>query len=648
MPISRDFKDPRTGSGTCRPERLVAAPLPGDLQWRRKTLVIVVGIVVTLAGLLAFSGCGKKETEAAPPTAGKPTVKTEPVKLGDIARVYRTTGTVAASTETDVAAKVEQRIIALPYREGDRVKAGAVIARLDDSEARQQYEIGAKELSIAQAQLRDLLAGARPEEIGQARAQYEQALAARIRAEDALKHVRELYGSDGIPTQAIDAARGKMEVTQAQVEAAKASLENAQQNYRHIKDQFDLNAEPRLRVEEAQGRARTAESQVAVAKTSLEDALRDMDRIVQMQKIGGASQESVDKAQARVTTAEAQLVSAQAAAEAANSSLQRAKEIYALNAGPKQQLDDARTKLQAAESQLKAAEEAAQAARSDHQHVLALYSGPIPRREVDDATARVAEAKSAAEAARRKWDQLRAGPTGTQVDVARQRVAQALARRDAGRVALSHCTVTAPVAGTVIRRMLDIGDMAGPRVPILTLATASHATVKAAIPDRYAEFLQVGVPAEIKAKQSKTAVPAAVTRVYGAADGRTRLMPFEIAVPDGIPWPPGAMVEVKLLLEEETQVPVVPSDALLARPGGKRVAFTVKDGKAVEHEVVVGIEAQGKAQVKEGLRPGEMLVVAGHEMIKDGAEVNVAKPKDAQGKGGGAGTGPQPAQGEKR
>ena len=43
-----------------------------------------------------------------------------------------------------------------------------------------------------------------------------------------------------------------------------------------------------------------------------------------------------------------------------------------------------------------------------------------------------------------------------------------------------------------------------------------------------------------------------------------------------------------------------------------------------------------------------MLVVAGHEMIKDGAEVNVAKPKDAQGKGGGAGTGPQPAQGEKR
>jgi len=162
---------------------------------------------------------------------------------------------------------------------------------------------------------------------------YSPARAARIRAEDALKHVRELYGSDGIPTQAIDAARGKMEVTQAQVEAAKASLENAQQNYRHIKDQFDLNAEPRLRVEEAQGRARTAaESQVAVAKTSLEDALRDMDRIVQMQKIGGASQESVDKAQARVTTAEAQLVSAQAAAEAANSSLQRAKEIYALNA----------------------------------------------------------------------------------------------------------------------------------------------------------------------------------------------------------------------------------------------------------------------------------------------------------------------------
>jgi RND family efflux transporter MFP subunit len=576
-------------------------------------------------------------------------VKVAPVALGDLERTYKTTGTVEASTETDVAAKVEQRIIALPFREGDAVKAGAVVARLDASEAQQQLEIAAKEFSIAQAQLRDLLAGARPEEIAQAKAGYDQALATVRKAEQALAHARELYGTGGIPAQAIDAARGKMEVAQSQYSAAQASYENAQQNYQHIKDQVELNAEPRLRVEEAQGRVKSAEAQVAVTQTALEDARRDLNRIAQLRDIGGASQESVDKAQDRVATYEAQLNAARAAADAARSALARAQEILDLNAGPQQQLDDARTKLQAAESQLKAAKQAAQAAQEDYLHVLALYSGPIPQREIDDAAARLAEARSAAEAARKKWEEAKAGPTSTQVAVARERVAQAAAKLRAAQVALSYCTVTAPVSGTVIRRMLDVGDMAGPRAPILTLATASHAVVKAALPDKYAEFLQVGTPAQVKARQDPRAVPASVTRVYGAADSRTRLMPFEIALPPELRWPPGAMVEVSLTLEKASQVPVVPSDALLSRPDGKRVVFVVEDGKAVERAVVVGIEAEGKAQIKEGLRPGEMLVTAGNDMLKNNMEVNIAQPKEKGGSGAEAGSkaGSQPMKGGK-
>jgi RND family efflux transporter MFP subunit len=588
-------------------------------------------VICVAAGLLRGWGNGRDAGAVEAAKAQKPTVEVAPVTLGNIQRVYRTTGTIAASTEADVAAKVEQRIVTLPFREGDKIKTGAIVAKLDDDEATRQYNIAAKEVAIAEAQLRDLLAGSRPEEIAQAVASYEQAKAAERRAEQTLAHIGELYGPEGgLPSQMIDAARGKLQVAEAQHQASQAAYENALQNYQHVKEQFDLNAEPRLRVQEAEGRTKTAEAQVAAARTALEDAQRDLDRLLQVQAIGGASQESVDKAEARVATAKAQLSSTTAAYDAAQGALDWARQILKLNAAPRQQLDDAQTKFQAAEAQLKAATAAATAAQEDYDHILALYSGPVPRREIDDASGRLEEARAASEAARQKLTLLRAGPTSTQLAVARERMSQAEAKRDAARVLLDYCTVRAPVDGTVIRRMLDLGDIAGPRTPILTIATASHAVVKAALPDKYAALLQLGTPVKVTPSDGSSAIPVVVTRVYGAADSRTRLMPFEVALPEGLNLPIGAMVRLEVVLEEASQVPVVPSDALISRPDGKRVAFIVQDGKAVEVPVETGIEADGQVEIKQGIRENDLLVIAGGEMLKNGMEVKVAKPTQSR------------------
>ena len=590
---------------------------------------LLAPLSVALLTLLA-AGCGRQGTAPGTPRdkANKPVVQVAPVTVGRIASVYRTTGTVSAATEADVAAKVEQRIVALPYREGDAVRGGAVVARLDDTEARQQVMIAESEVSLARAQLQDVLAGARREEIEQARAAYVQAQATERKAEQALRHARELYGAEGLPTQSIDAAWGKLKVARAQLEAATAAWNNANQTYQHVKDQYELDAEPRLRVQEAQGRYKTAEAQVTAAQATLEDARRDLDRVERMQAIGGAAQESLDKARTRLDTAQSQLTAATAARDAAKEGLDGAQEIYSLAAGPKQQLDDARTKLQAGEAQLKAAQEAADAAERDYQHVLKLNSGPLPQREIDEATSGLAETRAAAEAARQKLAMLEAGPTPTQMLVAQERVSQAGAKLAAARMLLSYCLVTAPVSGTVIRRMQDVGDMASPRMPFLTIATRGHPVVKGAIPDRYARQLQVGLAVKIAptATGNGTSLAGAVTRIYRAADPKTRLMPFEAALPEGFALPVGAMVRLEVTLEEAVGVPVVPSEVLLSRPGGKRVAFVVEDGKAVEKPVGVGIEADGRAEITSGLKPGQLLVVAGYQTVKDKMEVKVAKP----------------------
>jgi HlyD family secretion protein len=82
----------------------------------------------------------------------------------------RVSGQVEA-TEVQAAAPVAGRLVELRVAEGDRVKAGDLIAQLDTADAQLALARVKAERDQADAQLRLLLAGSRPEDIRQAEAQ---------------------------------------------------------------------------------------------------------------------------------------------------------------------------------------------------------------------------------------------------------------------------------------------------------------------------------------------------------------------------------------------------------------------------------------------------------------------------------------------
>ena len=82
----------------------------------------------------------------------------------------RVSGQVDA-TEVQVAADVGGRMLEMPIAEGDRVKQGDVIARLDTRDVDLALQRAQAERAQADAQLRLLQAGARAEDIRQAEAQ---------------------------------------------------------------------------------------------------------------------------------------------------------------------------------------------------------------------------------------------------------------------------------------------------------------------------------------------------------------------------------------------------------------------------------------------------------------------------------------------
>jgi HlyD family secretion protein len=94
----------------------------------------------------------------------------------------RVSGQVEA-TDVQVAAQVGGRLIELRVEEGDRVKAGDLVARLDATDAELALARARADREQADAQLRLLVAGARIEDIRQAEAQASTA-EAEVRAID--------------------------------------------------------------------------------------------------------------------------------------------------------------------------------------------------------------------------------------------------------------------------------------------------------------------------------------------------------------------------------------------------------------------------------------------------------------------------------
>lgn len=214
--------------------------------------------------------------------------------------------------QVDVSAKVTGRIVALTVREGDRVRRGQLLVRLDDDELRAEVvrleaALGSAEAQLrdllagarreeieearasvarARAQLRDLLAGARPEEVEQAREALRSASATRVWTERDFRRAEDLFAKELVAAQDVDRARQSYEVAVAQERAARATLrlveagprpdqiDAARAQLKAARDRLDLLlAGPRPhQVEAARAQVRQARAALALARSRFAEA----------------------------------------------------------------------------------------------------------------------------------------------------------------------------------------------------------------------------------------------------------------------------------------------------------------------------------------------------------------------------------------
>ncbi len=248
--------------------------------------------------------------------------------------------------------------------------------------------------------------------------------------------------------------------------------------------------------------------------------------------------------------------------------------------------------------------------------LLVQLDAEAPRAAVDEADSKIAAQSRVLAEARRNFARVaqlkdRGLATLKEFDTARFELDQAQAelvrltamRREVG-VRLRDNTITAPVAGVVLSRAVDPGQVVAANSVIYEIAPLADVEVEADVDEQFLAEIRAGLRADVLVAGQRAPLPATLTYVSPKVDPRTggakvRLR-FDEAV-DGLRS--GLTADVNLIVERRAEALTVPRSAILGREPGARV-LVVDDGRVVERPVSFIEWPSERVIVTAGLAPG--------------------------------------------
>lgn len=203
--------------------------------------------------------------------------------------------------------------------------------------------------------------------------------------------------------------------------------------------------------------------------------------------------------------------------------------------------------------------------------------------------------------------------------------------RAAGGGGAAEVEVTAPVGGAVLRVLRESAGPVAAGTPLLEVGDPSRLEVVLDLPTADAVRIRAGQAAAATAWGGGAPLRAVVRRVEPS--GYTKVSPLGVEEqrvdvildPVGPGWESlgdGFSVDAQVVVEEVEDAVRVPASALF-RAGDGWALYAVEGGRARRRGVEVAARGGGAAAIRQGISPGDRVLLHPGEDVRDGARVRV-------------------------
>jgi multidrug efflux pump subunit AcrA (membrane-fusion protein) len=255
--------------------------------------------------------------------------------------------------------------------------------------------------------------------------------------------------------------------------------------------------------------------------------------------------------------------------------------------------------------------------------------GALPRKELDQSSVDLTNARNQYEIAQRHLDSLKGMGEAQLSKSAKGQLESAQGKFQGAEAQLQYSEIRSPISGVITDRPLYPGEMAAAGTPLLTIMDISQVVARAHIPQTEAVLLKRGDNAMLSASGLDESIPGKVALVSPALDPNSTTV--EIWVQCKNPKEllrPGTSAEITMVARTVPDALAIPAAALLtAQDGTTSVMVAGNDGKAHQQTVKAGFHDGDKVQILEGLQAGQKIVGGGAYGLPDNSKITAAEAK---------------------
>jgi RND family efflux transporter MFP subunit len=251
----------------------------------------------------------------------------------------------------------------------------------------------------------------------------------------------------------------------------------------------------------------------------------------------------------------------------------------------------------------------------------------IIKATVEEAQTAVGEAQVRAARAERQRAQLvfnrtrilmeKGFATRAALDEARATLQSAEANLDAATATMAAAaelagqfTVRAPMAGLVLLRPIDNGQVVLPTTTLFVLGSLQGTEIQVQVDESYADALRPGLSARAVPTGSDAPFAARVTEVSPQVDSATGGRLIKLVAMDGPALAPGRSIDVSIVVDRRANRLVIPRTAVIDASTAPKVYVVDADDIARLRGVTILRWPSLNAIVESGLSPGDRIIVS--------------------------------------
>lgn len=212
----------------------------------------------------------------------------------------------------------------------------------------------------------------------------------------------------------------------------------------------------------------------------------------------------------------------------------------------------------------------------------------------------------------------------SEYDTAHLRLDNAKISLEEAQLNLAYADVTAPIAGVVTQRLVEVGDLVRGNQEVFVIADRDPLLVRIFAPEQRMYQLHPGQEATIAVEAlPDTSFRGRIRMISPEVDPASGTIKVTLEVAsDGI-LKPGMFATVRIITERRPQTLIVPKKALILETDEDDV-FRIENSTVRRVAVELGFVEGDQVEIVAGLKEGDQVVTVGHEGLKDGAAVRLA------------------------